>query len=279
MPSVKLSEKLFTFLKPKPVFNQPVNTERQHHISRVLYLLLLSLFVGISVAVIGIKAMTLSFIEDNSDTGFVFDTGDSEPMILAALPRQLYTVPAKLTLVAAVLSIFVALGHMLYLIIDWKSGQRTQSYAFRRNAMFVHFTHSILVLFSLVSIYITHKMASHFREGYIMRQANNNNNNNNNNNSDGNPDGGVRYNIGTFDLETWSCELKSVKGAMMVWEDYSKQCDIEVAGRVIMIPFVIVAFALAALSISLMIGSRRDPDGERMKTEDVGLEMGKFNAI
>lgn len=155
---------------------------------------------------------------------------------------------------------------------------QTQTYTFRRNAMFVHFTQSILVLFSLVSIYITHKMASHFREGYIMRQANNPNNNNNNN-PDANPEGGVRYNIGTFDLETWSCELKSVKGAMMVWEDYSKQCDIEIAGRVIMIPFVIVAFALAAISISLMIGSRRDPDGERMKTEDVGLEMGKFNAM
>ena len=148
--------------------------------------------------------------------------------------------------------------------------------------MFIHFTNGILVLFSLVSIYMTHKMSSHFREGYIVRQAdrenspdsNSSNNGNNNNTNDG-----VRYNKGTFDLETWSCELKTVEGAMMVWEDYGKQCSIEMASRGIMIPFVVVGFVLAGLSIWQMIGGRRDADGERMKTEDVGLEMGKFNAI
>jgi hypothetical protein len=142
--------------------------------------------------------------------------------------------------------------------------------------MFVHFTQSILILFSLVSIYITHKMTSHFREGYILRKATN---------PSAFPslpdalEGGVRYNIGTFDLETWSCELKSVKGAQMVWQDYSQQCALEVAGRIIMIPYVTVAFLLVGASIWQMIGSRRDPEGQRMKSEDVGLEMGKFNAM
>jgi hypothetical protein len=89
-----------------------------------------------------------------------------------------------------------------------------------------------------------------------------------------------RYNIGTFDLETWSCELKDVRGASMVQDDYAKQCYVEVAGRAIMIPFVIFAWAVAAVSIwGLVGGGRRGPDGERVKTEDVSLEMGKMNAL
>jgi hypothetical protein len=139
--------------------------------------------------------------------------------------------------------------------------------------MFLHFTNSIFVLFSLVSIFVTHKSASHFREGYIMRKADRTSSSMNPNDDD------LRYNIGTFDLETWSCELKSVPGAMMVWDDYSKQCGIEMAGRALMIPFVVVAFLCAAWSIRGMMGGRRGAEGERLKTEDVGVEMGKFNAI
>lgn len=89
----------------------------------------------------------------------------------------------------------------------------------------------------------------------------------------------IRYDIGSFDLETWACELKTVDGAMMVWEDYSRQCSIEVASRMLMIPFVIIAFLISGWSIAQMMRCRRDADGERMKTEDVNVEMGKFNAI
>lgn len=144
--------------------------------------------------------------------------------------------------------------------------------------MFLHFALSILVLFSLVSLYITHRMSSHFRPGYVVRVAASLDNTSNPNNY--NPEGGMVYNRGTFDLETWSCELKTAQGATMVWEDYSNQCNMEVAGRIIMIPFVIIAFLLAALAIAQMIGCKRDPEtGARMKSEDVGLEMGKFNAV
>jgi hypothetical protein len=141
--------------------------------------------------------------------------------------------------------------------------------------MFVYFTQSILVLFSLVSISITHKMASHFSAFYIMRKASNPSAFPSSPNA---LEGGVRYNIGTFDLETWSCELKSVQGAQMVWQDYSQQCDIELAGRWIMAPFVIVAFLLVGTAIWQMIG-KRDPEGQRMKSEDVELENRKLNAI
>jgi len=134
MPSFKISEKLSSFLKPKPVFtkvfNKPLDTEHQHHISRVLYAVLLSLFIGLSIAVIGLKALTLSFIEDNGDTGFSFETGEPEPTTLAALPKKLYTAPAKLALIAGVLSVFVGLGHLVYLVIDWKTGRRVRSSPF-----------------------------------------------------------------------------------------------------------------------------------------------------
>jgi hypothetical protein len=100
-----------------------------------------------------------------------------------------------------------------------------------------------------------------------------------NDNNSAMDDNFFRYSIGTFDLETWACELKDVRGAIMVKDDYSKQCEIELAGRATMIPFVLVAWLVAGISIwGLVGGGRRGPDGERVKTQDVGLEMGKMNA-
>ncbi|KAF2018250.1 hypothetical protein BU24DRAFT_440884 [Aaosphaeria arxii CBS 175.79] len=265
----KLAEKLPSFLRPKPVFNQRVDTEKRYHISRALYITFLVALVILSTGVIGLKAMTLNFIEDNENTGFVFETEDADvdSTILAALPRMLYTAPAKLAVVAAAISIFVGSGHAVFVVMDWKEGKRTQTYSFRRNIMFLHFTNSIMVLFSLVSIFVTHKSTSHFFEGYVIRKADR-------------PGEGVRYNIGTFDLETWSCELKTVEGAKMVWEDYSRQCDIEQAGRAVMIPFMIVAFVIAAVGIADMMKCRRqDANGLTMKTEDVNAEFGKMNAV
>lgn len=128
MPSVKLPEKLSSILKSKsqPVFNRPVCTERQYRVSRAIYITLLTLMVGVSMAVIGLKAMTLVFIEDNNDTGFMFETGDPEPTLLAALPRQLYTAPAKLALVAAVMSLCIGVVHSAFVILDWKDGKKVR---------------------------------------------------------------------------------------------------------------------------------------------------------
>jgi hypothetical protein len=128
MPSVKLPEKLSAIIKPKsqPVFNQPVCTEQEYHVSRTIYVTLLSLMVGVSTAVVGLKAMTLTFIEENMDKGFEFENGDPEPTILAALPRQLYTAPAKLEIIAAVIALIVSLVHGIFIIIDWKTGKRVR---------------------------------------------------------------------------------------------------------------------------------------------------------
>ena len=65
-----------------------------------------------------------------------------------------------------------------------------------------------------------------------------------------------------------------VPGAKSVWDDYSKQCSIEMAGRIMMIPFTVVAFLLAAWSIRGLMGGRRGVDGERLKTEDVCVRAG-----
>jgi hypothetical protein len=161
----------------------------------------------------------------------------------------------------------------LILLAQCLTDAQIQAWAFRRNIMFLHIMNSILVLFALVSIYVMHKSSSHFRDGYVNFRASRMN--------DGDPndltDNFFRYNIGTFDLETWSCELKDVRGAGMVQSDYGKQCSIEVAGRVIMIPFLIMAWTVAGVGIwGLVGGGRRGPDGERVKTEDVGFEMGKI---
>ncbi|KAK7190946.1 hypothetical protein DPSP01_009155 [Paraphaeosphaeria sporulosa] len=266
MPSVlgKVSAK---FVK-KPMFNQPVHTEKRYHVTRMVYAVLLSLLVLIAASTIGLNAVTVNFIEDNRDTGFEFETEDpNDAVILAALPRMLYTAPAKLALVAGAISIFVGATHLAFVITDWKVGKKTQAYAFRRNMMFLHFGNTILILFALISTLVAHKSSSHVNVRYVTSKADR-------------PSAadGLRYNIGTFDLETWSCEWKSIPGAEMVWMDYGAQCSVEVAGRSIMCLFLVVTTALAGLSIWGMIG-RRDASGERIKTEQVELEMGKMNAI
>ncbi|KAF2690601.1 hypothetical protein K458DRAFT_438480 [Lentithecium fluviatile CBS 122367] len=255
-------------VKPKPVFNQPVATDRRYCIARALYGVFLVLLVMLAAAMIGLKATTINFIEDNRNTGFVFDTGELETVIMAALPRQLYTAPAKLALVASVISVFLGVGQAAIVFMDWKEGKKTQAYTFRRNVMFLHFTNSIIILMALVSLYVTHKSSSHFSERYINNKA-----------ERPSSEDGMRYNRGTFDLETWSCELQDVDGARMVQEDYGKQCVVEMAGRAMMIPFLVVGCVLAGLSIWSMIGGARDADGERMKTELVEVEMGKMNAV
>lgn len=138
--------------------------------------------------------------------------------------------------------------------------------------MFLHITNALLILFALVSVFVTHKNVSHFRDGYVESRANFINDKSNNENY-------FRYNIGRFDLETWACDLKDVKGAAMVQDDYRRQCGIEMAARNLMIPFIILAVGLAGVGVwGLLSGGRRGPDGERMRTEDVGLEMDKLRA-
>jgi hypothetical protein len=143
--------------------------------------------------------------------------------------------------------------------------------------MFLHITNAIVVLFALVSIYFTHKNTSHFHDNYVNFRASRMNDTSSTPTQQ--DPSFFRYNIGTFDLETWACELKDVRGAAMVKDDYAKQCGIEIAGRAFMIPFLIVAWSVAGVGIwGLVGGGRRGPDGERIKTEEVGVEMGKIGA-
>lgn len=139
--------------------------------------------------------------------------------------------------------------------------------------MFVHLINALLVLFAMIAIFVTHKSSSHFVDSYVSQRVSSM--------SSAAPtfDLVFRYDIGTFDLETWSCELKRVKGAQMVQDDYAKQCAIEVAGRTILVPFAFAAWLVAAVGIwSFIEGGRKGPDGQRMKTEEVGVEMEKMNA-
>jgi hypothetical protein len=116
--------RIASIFKPKPVFNQPVATNRRYHIARALYGIFLVLLVVSAAATIGLKATTINFIEDNRNTGFVFDTGSPDAVIMAALPRQLYTAPAKIALVAGVLSIFIGVTHAAFVFMDWKEGKK-----------------------------------------------------------------------------------------------------------------------------------------------------------
>jgi hypothetical protein len=120
--------------KEAPMFNRPLDNACPHHrISRILYAISLSLLVGISIPVVTLKALTYAFAEDNRNTGFVFETteedgGPGMSVIMAALPRKLHHVPAKIALIAAVLSIFSGLAHLGFVIVDWKTGKRVSQH-------------------------------------------------------------------------------------------------------------------------------------------------------
>jgi hypothetical protein len=120
--------------KEIPMFNQPLASACPHHrISRILYAISLSLLVALSIPVVTLKALTYSFIEDNRDMGFVFETTEDDggagmSVVMAALPRQLHQAPAKLALVAAVLSIFSGFAHLGFVAVDWKTGKRVRSF-------------------------------------------------------------------------------------------------------------------------------------------------------
>ncbi|PVI07874.1 hypothetical protein DM02DRAFT_511908 [Periconia macrospinosa] len=266
-PHFKVPSALGKFSPKKPVFNQPVSLQHHHKISRTIHAVVLPLLIIISIVVIVLKALTINFIEDNRDTGFEFQNQEQN-VIMAALPKHLHTTPAKLALVSSAISTFVSIGHLLFIVMDWREGKKTQAYAFRRNIMFVHFSNSILILFALVSLYMTHKSSSHFSERYINFKAD----------LSTSSEDGMRYNRGTFDLETWSCELATVPGASMVSEDYGRQCAAEIAGRGMMIPWLILGWGLTGLSIWGMIGGWRDANGQRVKTNSVEMELGKMRA-
>jgi hypothetical protein len=113
-----------------PMFNKPMASGCPHHRkARLFYAVFLSVLISISIPVIVLKAITYSFIEENRDRGFIFQTtekdGDvGETVVMAALPQMLYHAPAKLALVAAVLSTFVGASHLALVVVDWRSGKR-----------------------------------------------------------------------------------------------------------------------------------------------------------
>lgn len=116
--------------KASPMFNRPMGNVCPHHrVSRVLHTVFLSLLVVISILVIALKAMTYNFIESNREKGFIFETteldGDEGVSItMAALPRMLFHTPAKLALIAAVISTFLGIAHLTCVAVDWRSGKR-----------------------------------------------------------------------------------------------------------------------------------------------------------
>lgn len=136
--------------------------------------------------------------------------------------------------------------------------------------MILHLVNVILVLTALIAMFTSHKNSSKFESNLIPETPN-----------AVSPSGFryYRYDSGTFDLETWTCELENMKGVGEARKDYKAQCEIEVAGRTIMAPFFLVALAVAALSVwMLVIGGKRTPGGEHIYTKDADIEMSQETA-
>jgi hypothetical protein len=133
-----IAVKIKTLLQPQkksspvPMFNQPLPSGCPHHrMSRILFAVSLSLLIAVAIPVITLKAITYSFLDMNQDTGFIFETTEEDggagmKIVMAALPRMLFLTPAKIALVAAVLSIFSAMAHLGFVVVDWKDGKRVR---------------------------------------------------------------------------------------------------------------------------------------------------------
>jgi hypothetical protein len=131
--------------------------------------------------------------------------------------------------------------------------------------MFLHLLNTLIILFSLIS----------YPTRYVNPNAHKKPHDSNS----------VRYNIGRFDLETWACELQNQKGAEMVWNDYGAQCRIEMAGRAMMIPFLVVGVLVAGMSVNELVGGKRIEEQKswdkqtKVADEEREVEMSRFNAI
>jgi hypothetical protein len=108
-----------------PLFNQPLNTNScpHHRISRLFYSIFLTTLLIIAIPDITLKAITYSFIEDYRMMGFAFETieQDGEPgeeIVMAALPKMLYSIPAKLVLIAAAICVFLGSAHLGIVSMD-----------------------------------------------------------------------------------------------------------------------------------------------------------------
>lgn len=133
VPSMSARMKSFLLFRrePPPIFNKPIdmNICPHHQTIRILYGVLLALLLSVATPIVVLRAMTTSFIEDFRMQGFVFETtepdgGPGVQLIMAALPRRLYYVPAKISLVAAVVSILLCFAHLGFITSDWKTGKR-----------------------------------------------------------------------------------------------------------------------------------------------------------
>lgn len=120
-----------------------------------------------------------------------------------------------------------------------------------------------MILLSMVALFVTHKSSSRFSGNYVSRRGG------------FGPDG--FYDRGTFDLETWACDLKSARGAEVARDDYASQCQIEIVGRWMMVPFLLFGFGITCLTVAQIMGCSQDTDEEQKMPPE--FEMGKFNAI
>lgn len=90
---------------------------------RTLSISLLSLLLVVSATVIGLKATTLDFIDENQDRGFIFNAMDMSPEVLGALPKNHYHGPAKFAIVSGIISIFLSAMNIFFIFRSGKSGQ------------------------------------------------------------------------------------------------------------------------------------------------------------
>ncbi|KAL1600225.1 hypothetical protein SLS59_005849 [Nothophoma quercina] len=281
---------IFSRHNTTPSVNPPPYTDDRHYrLVRLLSVVSLTLLLLLSIPVLVLKAYSYSFIESNAEMGFYLanDEVQDEPEgqnLVAALPHNLFRVPEKLVLVVSMLNILLSLAHLAFVAWDWKARRRvssrsfpdtrwkadfkqTQTRAFRRNALMLYTVNAILVMTALIAMFVSHKASSPFKYELIPRTPNT-----------VSPSGYryYRYDSGIFDLETWTCELEYVKGVGEARKDYAAQCQIEVAGRTIMVPFFLVALGVAGLSVwNFTVVEKQTPRSEHIYTKDADLEMSK----
>lgn len=133
--------------------------------------------------------------------------------------------------------------------------------------MILHVVNTALVLFALIGLSVAHKDSSTFQYQLIPNEP-----------TAVSPSGYHyhRYDSGIFDLETWTCELKNMRRVGDARKDYSAQCQIETAARMILVPFFLAAITVAGLSVwAFVVGGKQMLGSKEVYTKNIDLETGK----
>ncbi|MCJ1367918.1 hypothetical protein MMC16_007054 [Acarospora aff. strigata] len=203
---------------------------------RSCFICALILLALVSIVTLALNFSTLDYISSKYETGgFVLDPYDQTQRMIGTLPLYIYIGPAKLASAAGVISLITSVAVIIFVACLWPNGSRTYRFAPGRLYPSVLLLNALLSFAALILLFVTHAESAHFDPTYKDRA--------------GSFGPGSYYANKAFDLETWACDLAAYPGAQLMYKEFSKRCGTEKAGRWMMLPFCVLAFAATGVAL------------------------------